>query len=56
MEGAATVTSALVSGLTTVAQDASGAIVEVIPVAILVMGAMFVVSVGVKAFKKIGGR
>ena len=55
MDGA-TVTSALVEGLSTVAEQASGAIIQVIPVAIVVMGAMFVVSVGIKAFKKIGGR
>lgn len=51
-----TVSSALVAGLTTVANDASGVIIQVIPVAVIVMGAMFVVSVGIKAFKKIGGR
>lgn len=55
MDGA-TVTTALVEGLTTVANNATEAIIGVIPVAVIVMGAMFVVSVGIKAFKKIGGR
>lgn len=55
MEGA-TAASALVAGLTTVASDAVAAIISVIPPAATVLGAMFVVGVGIKAFKKVSGR
>lgn len=53
---AGTVAAALTSALTTVASDAVAAIISVVPVAATVLGAMFVVSAGIKAFKKVGGR
>lgn len=53
---AGTVATALTTALTTVASDAVGAIIAVVPAAATVLGAMFVVSVGIKAFKKVGGR
>ena len=56
MEGTATVASALTPGLTTAANDAVGIIVAVIPPAVIVLGAMFGISAGIKAFKKVAGR
>lgn len=51
-----TVTSALKTGITTIATDASTAIGDVIPVALPIMGAMVIVSVGIKVFKKVTGK
>lgn len=51
-----TIASALTQGLTTAANDALGVIVAVIPPAALVLGAMFGISAGIKAFKKVAGR
>ena len=60
MEGAATTMSDVVSALTTamgtVATSALSAISGVIPVAAPVLGAILIVGIGIKAFKRITGR
>lgn len=55
-EETATVTNALVTGLTSVASDIQGTITSVLPVALGVVGAVMVITFGVKFFKKIIGR
>lgn len=55
MEASAAVT-ALTTAMTTVASDAVSSIIGMVGVAAPVLGTMFVVSAGIKAFKKIGGR
>ena len=50
------VTTALTSGITTVAGDAMSAIASVVPVALPIMGAVVVVGIGIKVFKKVSGR
>lgn len=58
-EGAATistVTSALSTGLQTVQTNALSLIGTVLPYALTVMGAILVVSIGIKVFKKVTGR
>ena len=50
------VTTALTSGITTIAGDAMSAISSVVPVALPIMGAIVVVGVGIKVFKKVTGR
>lgn len=54
MEG--TVATALTTALSTVASDAVGSVISIVPEAAKVLGVMFVVSAGIRAFKKIGGR
>ena len=49
MEG---VTSALVTGVTTIATGATDAIAKVLPVALPVMGGIVVVTIGIRVFKK----
>ena len=49
MEG---VTTALTTGITTIASSATDAIAKVLPVALPVMGAIVVVTIGIKVFKK----
>lgn len=49
---AATITTALTEALGTVATDMTGAITAVLPVAIPVVGAIMVITVGIKAFHK----
>ena len=49
---AATVTTALTEALGTVATDMTGAVTAVLPVALPVCGAILVITVGIKAFKK----
>lgn len=56
MEGTASVSSALTQGLTTAANDAVSTIIATIPPAVIVLGAMFGISAGIRAFKKIAGR
>ena len=56
-EGAAsTVVSALTRALTTTASQCQDAIAAVLPVALPVMGAIVVVGIGIKIFKKVTGR
>ena len=55
MEGATTVgsvTDALTAGLTTTANEMLGAISSILPVALTVVGAILVVTLGIKVFKK----
>lgn len=47
-----TVTSALTTAMTSVANGAMGAIGDILPIALPVMGAIVVVGIGVKVFKK----
>lgn len=55
MEGVAVVTegasSALVTGLTSVATQMTGALGDILPIALPVMGAILVVRYGIKVFK-----
>lgn len=51
-----TVTSTLGTALGTVATDAQSAIMTVLPIALPILGAIIVVVVGIKVFKKITGR
>lgn len=46
------VTNALVTGVTTIASGATDAIAKVLPVALPVMGAIVVVTIGIRVFKK----
>lgn len=52
----ATVTGALTTGITTIASDAMNAVGSVVPVALPIMGAVVVVGIGIKVFKKVAGR
>ena len=49
------VTTALTSGITTIATDALVAVGSIIPVALPIVGAIAVVSIGLKVFKKVTG-
>lgn len=49
MEG---ITTALTTGITTIASNATDAIAKILPVALPVMGAIVVVTIGIKVFKK----
>lgn len=53
---AATVTSALTGGITTIAGEMMNAVAAVVPVALPILGAVMIVSVGIRLFKKITGR
>ena len=57
MEGTTTgisaITSALVSGLTTAGENVMSAIASVLPVALTIVGAVLVVTIGVRVFKMI---
>ena len=59
-EGAATgmeaITTAIKTALATVQTDATALIGDVLPYALAVMGAVVVVSIGIKVFKKVTGR
>lgn len=52
----ATVTGALTTGISTIASDAMSAIGSVVPAALPIMGAVVVVGIGIKVFKKVAGR
>jgi hypothetical protein len=49
-----TVTTALTEGITTIATDALSAIGSIIPVALPIAGAVIVVTIGLRVFKKVG--
>lgn len=51
-----TVSQALTTALTTVASDMTGVITSVLPVALSVVGAVLVITFGIRIFKKITGR
>lgn len=59
-EGAATgmeaITTAVKTALATVQSDATALIGDVLPYALAVMGAVLVVAIGIKVFKKVTGR
>ena len=59
-EGAVTgmeaITTAVKTALATVQSDATSLIGDVLPYALAVMGAVLVVSIGIKVFKKVTGR
>lgn len=50
-----TVTDALTTAMTSTASECTSAIGAVLPVALPVMGALIVVGIGVKVFKKVVG-
>lgn len=50
------VVSALTTAMTTTADECKSAIAAVLPVALPVMGAIVVVGIGIKIFKKVAGR
>lgn len=62
MEGGTTatgieaVTSALETGLTSTGNSIMTAIGDILPIALLVVGAVLVVTIGIKVFKRIAGR
>ena len=58
MEGSAmtTLTTALKTGFTTVANDCISAIGDIAPVALPVLGSFVVIGIGIKVFKKVTGR
>lgn len=49
------VTTALTGAITTIASDAMGAITAILPVALPIVGAGVVVSIGLKVFKRVSG-
>ena len=49
------VTTALTTGITSIASGAMDAVGKVIPVALPVMGAIAIVGIGIKIFKKVSG-
>ena len=51
-----TVTTALTSGVTTIAGEAMSAIGSVVPAALPIAGVVIVVGIGLKVFKKVTGR
>lgn len=56
LDGTTTVTSALTSAFQSVASDCLSAIQAILPIALPVLGALVVVSVGIRIFKKVTGR
>lgn len=50
-----TVTDALTTAMTSTAAECTSAISAVLPVALPVMGALVVVGIGIKVFKKVTG-
>ena len=60
LDGAGTVASsasdALVSGLTPIGSDMSGMITKVLPSALGIVGAIMVITFGIKLFKKFTGK
>lgn len=54
--GMEAITTAVKTALATVQSDAQGLIGDVLPYALAVMGAVLVVSIGIKVFKKVTGR
>lgn len=56
LEGSTTVTSALSTAFQTVANDCLSAIEAILPIALPVLGALVVVGIGIKIFKKVTGK
>ena len=55
-QGASTVRNALTTSLTSVGNDLTGVINDVLPIALGIVGAVMVVVFGVKIFKKLTGK
>ena len=55
-EGASTVRNALTTSLTSVGNDLTGVITDVLPIALGIVGAVMVIVFGVKIFKKLTGK
>lgn len=55
-EGASSITDTLSTSIGTIASDAMSAIASVLPVALGIMGAIVVVNIGIKVFKKVTGK
>lgn len=55
-EGATTVREALTTALTSVGNDMTGVITDVLPIALGICGAVMVIVFGVKIFKKLTGK
>lgn len=51
-----TIQSVLSSELTTIANDAVAVIMDVLPIALIVVGAGLVITIGIKLFKKVTGK
>ena len=56
MDGTTTVTSALSTAFQSVATDCLSAIQAILPIALPVLGALVVVGIGIKIFKKVTGK
>ena len=54
--GSADVTSSLTSAFTQVKSDALSAIGKIVPIALPILGAFIVVTIGIKIFKKVSGK
>lgn len=54
--GMAAITSAVSTALSTVSNDAMSLISSVLPYALTVMGAVIVVTIGIRVFKRVAGR
>ena len=50
------ITTALTSAVTTIGTDAMDAVAKVLPAALPIFGAIVVVGIGLKVFKKVTGR
>lgn len=51
-----TIASALVTAVTTIASDATNAMVSIVPVAAPIMGGILVIGIAIKTFRKFAGR
>ena len=56
VSGMEAITTAVKTALATVQSDATGLIGDVLPSARAIMGAVLVVSIGIRVFKKVTGR
>lgn len=56
VSGMEAITTAVKTALVTVQSDATGLIGDVLPYALAIMGAVLVVSIGIRVFKKVTGR
>lgn len=50
------ITTALTTAITTIGTDAMDAIAKVLPAALPIFGAIVVVSIGLRVFKRVAGR
>lgn len=54
--GIDTITTALVTAMTSIANSAMSGIASILPVAAPVLGAILVIGIGIKVFRKFSGR